>query len=388
MSKHRWTIYDLNPAMKGSGVGQFDFFQAVKLIEARARKLIESQAQELADKGLGQIAREDLIDENEERWPGVGETPDPEKELVHFKSAPLLEMPAADGQKLLPPEDLPAGKDDFYASNYWVNFMGLAGHNGPLPDAFTEWTLQESAKKNNAMADFLDIFNHRLISLLVRNRRKHRIGLEAKRPQETEFAHYLFSLLGLGHPSLKGHQAAPDSALLNDTGTLMKQTRSMPGLEFIIQDFFRVAVKGEQFIGRWGKLEPDVRTSIGHSGHNQYLGHSAVIGNRVWDQQSAFQLTLGPMPESTFKRFLPVWPDQPGDFHEMLYSLTRFYTDPRQQCRLKLVLDATTLPKTRLSGKRDQGSRLGWTTWLSSKKQVENPVIKLKLRNVHLNSPT
>ena len=54
-----------------------------------------------------------------------------------------------------------------------VNFFGLAGEAGPLPMPYVDLILQQLSRRNYVLADFLDIFNHRLLSLIARNGRKH-----------------------------------------------------------------------------------------------------------------------------------------------------------------------------------------------------------------------
>jgi len=49
-----------------------------------------------------------------------------------------------------------------------VNFMGIAGIQGPLPLPYTEILMSRMRQKDMAFRDFLDIFNHRLVSVFTR----------------------------------------------------------------------------------------------------------------------------------------------------------------------------------------------------------------------------
>jgi type VI secretion system protein ImpH len=49
-----------------------------------------------------------------------------------------------------------------------IAFMGLTGVQGALPLYYTERMLASKAAKDDSLAAFLDIFNHRLISLFYR----------------------------------------------------------------------------------------------------------------------------------------------------------------------------------------------------------------------------
>jgi len=79
-----------------------------------------------------------------------------------------------------------------------TNFFGLAGANSPLPTPLTELVLERLREKDAGMRDFLDIFNHRLISILYRIRKLHRVGLSSTAPEDAPTARHLYAILGLG----------------------------------------------------------------------------------------------------------------------------------------------------------------------------------------------
>ena len=55
-----------------------------------------------------------------------------------------------------------------------VNFMGLTGPLGILPYSYTEFMLERMRAKDSSLQDFLDIFNHRMISFFYRAWEKYR----------------------------------------------------------------------------------------------------------------------------------------------------------------------------------------------------------------------
>src|SRR6185369_10791336 len=108
---------------------RFDFFQAVRLLEI-------------------------IHTTSGEHFTSPAQGADPAKEIVHFRSAVKLDFPVRDQPKA------PAEMS--------VNFLGLAGCLGALEIPSTELVLQRESHKDTALKDFLDIFNHRLVSLLYR----------------------------------------------------------------------------------------------------------------------------------------------------------------------------------------------------------------------------
>src|SRR5271169_3450696 len=93
-----------------------------------------------------------------------GETIDPLEEVVNVKSRVYLESLSSDIYSLEKIEL--SEKDKAIAPTILnVNFMGIAGIQGPLPFPYTEMIIQRVRSGDTSLKDFLDIFNHRLISI-------------------------------------------------------------------------------------------------------------------------------------------------------------------------------------------------------------------------------
>ena len=303
---------------------RFDFFQAVRLLE-------------MADSTSAP----------------VGEGAEPAREAVRFKSAVGLAFAASDVADVRPPTGTGG------AAEMTVNFMGLAGAMGPLHMPSTELIVERAWRRDTSLRDFLDIFNHRLVSLLYRIRKQHRLGLGGAPPGEDRASAYLYSVVGLGTPNVRGRMQVKDRALLFYAGLLGQQPRSMAGLERVLADYFGAPARGLPFRGRWRELEEGQRTVLGERGRNRALGVDATAGTRVWDQQGAFEVVLGPLTFEQFQDFLPTgWAFRP------LCDLARFYVGDELDFAFRLTLKASEIPPTRL-GERG-GARLGWTSWLKT----------------------
>ena len=284
----------------------------------------------------------------------TGTGSDPRREPVRFRASNSLGFPASaiagvergDAQSD-PPEML-------------TTFLGVGGSTGPLPRAFTELIVERSARKDTALRNFLDIFHHRLLSLMYRVREKFRIGLAPVPPGKTRVAQYLYALMGLGTSGLRGRMRVPDRALLQYAGLLTQRPRSAVGLERLLARYFGVPVEVQQFVGQWHDLARDQVTTLGARGHNNMLGDSAVLGTRVWDQQSKIELRVGPVDARTFQRFLPS-----GDALVPLSELTRFYLGPDIDFSVRLLVKRDEVGETRLGG---EGARLAWSAWLRTER--------------------
>lgn len=313
----------------------FDFFQAVRLLE-------------LASPGSSP----------------VGEGAEPAREAVRFRSGVGLDFPASDVSEVRPPE-APAAP-----ARMTVNFMGLAGATGPLNMPSTELIIERAWHGDEAPRDFLDIFNHRLVSLLYRTRKLHRVALDNAAPGQDQVASYLYSVAGLGMDSMRGRMQVKDRALLFYAGLLGQQPRSMAGLEALLSHYFGVRAEGHPFKGRWRALEESQWTRIGESGQNMTLGADAVVGTRVWDEDGAFEIELGPLTREQFEDFLPTgWAFRP------LCDLVRFYVGDELDFSFRLRLAAREVPSARLPERdaaREGGVRLGWSAWLTPPETEED----------------
>jgi type VI secretion system protein ImpH len=273
---------------------------------------------------------------------------------IRFRSRVSFAFPASevDAIKIAPASEAASAE-------MTVNFLGLAGALGPLPQAYTEMILEAAARRDMAAVDFLDIFNHRLVWLLYRAHKAHNVTLTVEPPFRGDTAQYLFSLIGLGHTTLRDRVGVPDSALLHYSGLLARNVRTAGGLERLLADYFGASVRVHQFIGCWRVLAPSQWSRIGSQGINQTLGAGAVLGKRVWDQGGGVLLEIGPLHLAQFYRFLPGEPA-----HLQLNKLARFYVGSHFRIQVRLRLHASEISAASLGG-----VRLGYTSWLSKLKR-------------------
>ncbi len=289
---------------------RFDFYQAVKLLEILAP----------------------------ERVP-AGDGVEPADEVVRFRSRTGFEFPTSDVARIEPLALCGCGR----TMAMLVNFMGLAGHQGPLPDWVNELIQVRVGRQDTALRDFLDLFNHRLISLLLRARKKNRPTLFTGPPHECRSAGVAFALLGLGTPGLRHRMDLPERGLLSYTGLLAPNARTLVGLRQIIAGYFGVGAEINPFRGGWFGLDDDQFTRIGVTGQHQWLGHDASLGIRFFDQQARFELHLGPMDLEQFLDFLPT-----GRSFRELVALVHLYVGEDLDFSLRLCLKAAEVPELRL----------------------------------------
>lgn len=291
----------------------------------------------------------------------VGEDSRPDRETARFRAHVSFEFPASEVYDLQESGD--AGPDIMD-----VSVMGLAGNLGPLPISYTNLILDRIRRKDEALKDFLDIFNHRFISLLYRLRKTCRIAFKFESPEKSHFSKYLFAFMGMATDGLQNRVAFKDRSFLYYSGLISQQPHSMPALEAMVSHYFNVPCKGIPLRGNWLPVAEDQITRLGKTGQNRRLGRTVLVGHRVWVQQDRFALRLGPMDLELYLDLLPCGPGW-----NAFCRLVKFYAGDLMYFNAVLMVKKEQVPGAILN--RVGGSRLGWTSWLSSGKSRTEPGI-------------
>lgn len=245
-----------------------------------------------------------------------------------------------------------------------VNFFGMFGPNGPLPHHLTEYAFDRIQNhKDPTFSRFMDVFHHRLLSLFYRAWMLCNQAASHDRPEEDAFIRYFGSLVGIGLPGLTNRDAVPDYAKIYYSGWMARPARSAVGLERVLEDFFRVPVKIQEFIGTWVLLPPDSQCQLGASPDTGTLGLTSVIGSRVWNTQQKFRIAIGPVGRADFERFTPGSPS-----FQRLVDWVRNYVGLTLDWDVELTIRDVDVPQARLGSY----GQLGWTSWLKAPKHGEN----------------
>jgi type VI secretion system protein ImpH len=353
--------------------GDFDFFQAVRLMVRMAERGVLPGENGAPTKDTARRMR---------RKP-VGQDFAPGEEVVRFRSVASHTFAATEIAKLAKRREPEAAAEtpvDIRATRsrptqppleMFVTFVGLFGPSGVLPQHYTSHIIERIKDKDYALADFLDLFNHRVTSLFYRAWEKYRfpVGFERFRlaPQHDErddlFTASLYSLIGFGTEGLRERQQFDDETLLYYGGHFAHQPRNAVSLETIVSDYFGLHVEVGQFQGQWLMLamhdQSALPTAMQPKGLNCELGVSVIAGERVWDVQSKFRHRIGPVGYREFCRLMPS-----GDMLRPLCQLTQTYVGPQFDFDVQPILKAEEVPWCRLGGDDEAPARLGWNTWI------------------------
>lgn len=272
----------------------------------------------------------------------------PAFQRVNYKASASLGFPGSDVL------DLAINKSGQYEMK--VSFLGLQGAQSPLPSYYLEALAHESAHQEGAAGDFLDFFNHRLLTLMHRSWRKYRHYVRYQDDAQDGFSAAVFALVGLADSNLRGETPINWSKMLAYAGLLAGRSRSPDVVSGIVSHCFDLAdVEIEEWGLRWVDIPLDQRGRTGLSGMT--LGEDMVVGDRVADVKGKFALCLKGLSLARFRDFLP-----DGEEHQPLKTLVSFVLREPLAYDLEIELLESEVKPMRLG---DVGScQLGWTTFV------------------------
>lgn len=180
----------------------------------------------------------------------------------------------------------PAKKPALADFDIVVNDFGLLGIHGALPHSYTEWVTDQLHRYNDeAIKNFLDIFNHRVNTLRFELWKKTHPAIAFELDDDFTFPAIFNAVAGrTASPFIR-----PDSVTLWGRPTFVN-------LERLLQKEFMTAVSIIPFQGGWADVEPSACTVLGR--HHTSLGKGNILGKKYRDIHAAFHVKIGPLSDA------------------------------------------------------------------------------------------
>ena len=283
---------------------------------------------------------------------GVGRHAEPDDEAVRFRSDTSFVFPEGDIREIQAGE---AGAPD----EMTVKFLGIAspGSFGSLPTPYVEEIRrQERELRNPAMREFLDLFNHRLVSLFYRAWERSSLPVLHDLGADNPFEKVLRSVFGTLGPSFDERMPLSREHLLSRAGLLSMSPAPASAVAATVKSIFGLPTRIAQFRPGWYPIDASDQNRLGRA--NVRLGEDLNLGEEVLLVQSRFRLSLGPMDWERFQELLPG-----SEGYNALCNLVRLAAGAALDFEVQLILQATEVPETQLGGEAPL-SQLGRTTWL------------------------
>ncbi|MDR0633222.1 MAG: type VI secretion system baseplate subunit TssG [Holosporales bacterium] len=247
----------------------------------------------------------------------------------------------------------------------WVNFTGIAGRQGPLALIYTERVFRNLRAGDTALSSFLDIFNHRIISLFYES--NNGIPGYADIPVTDSLIGDLITSFG-----------GVDSAANNSASDLLKylisykcmfwqRIRSTTNLKQILCSFLDASICISEFCGDFFAISAQEVTRIGGGlGNMNTLGADSTLGTRVWRQNVCIKIVIS---EVTWEKCATFNPYKRGENFEHLVRLCRAYVPAFTTTRFFIKIDQKCKRGVVLGGEHN----LGFDTWIGTKEILNEP---------------
>jgi len=301
-----------------------------------------------------------LLEQSQPDAPALGSSWQISNDPVRFRPHPGMGFPAGEFKRLELPEE--PGKP----ATARVTFMGLYGVESPLPGAYID-DIAQRREGYDAVSDFLDIFNHRLITQFYRIWRKYSWPASFQAGGKDKISQYLLSLAGLGLQGSAENIATPISRFLALTGMMRLPTRTAEGITAIVRllapdtraeifpyDPARIALKQT--------LATDTANPVS-------LINRPVMGSHAVDINHQVYLRLTTDNHEEALGWLPG-----GSLHSDLLILFQVYLGAKLDVRMTLTLSFKLLPDATLSCKgKGSGAQLGRTAVMRRQNKAPLP---------------
>jgi type VI secretion system protein ImpH len=272
--------------------------------------------------------------------PPVGHEGPASREAIRLRPSIALSCPPADVESIAK-----LGEERAQVTS---TFLGLYGVDSPLPYAYAEHVAAIADEPGGVrLRDFLDVFHHRLYSLLYRTWRKSRPVSNAE--GHDKLTDRVLAPIGYCHELGVGGARRPRLA---EARVRVLHARTAAGLEALLRHRLGYRCPVDQLQERWVEIPLDQRSSVGQ--RNVGLGSTLVVGARMTDcNKICVQVRARHFP--MFEDLLPE-----GDDRRELDDVVASYLRTPMDYDVEIKLAAEHVPPWRLG----QRGSLGRSVWL------------------------
>lgn len=271
-------------------------------------------------------------------WPG--------QELVRFRTSQHLGF---GGQDVV---DVQArcNTAGYRTTELAVDCLGLTGARGALPSHYTEMVLSQLKAREPALRDFLDLFNHRLISLFYRSWEKTQPAVHQERDEEDCFTTIL--------------KALTSSKTLWEIyygAALARGATSATTLRAVLTDLTGMPVFIRSLQGGWQRVAREEQTRLPSQArpHGTFarLG-DAMLGSRAWLADKGAEIIFQPRNSAQLSALL-----RGGRLSAAVAHMTTQLVSGPTQIRYRIRASAADIRGMRLGG----DGRLGIDSFVAAR---------------------
>lgn len=312
----------------------------------------------------------ELLNQMAVAWEKPTHTRGPASEAIRFKSTASLAFPTRD---IIALDVSPRGQFELE-----VSFLGLHGSQSPLPGYYLDSLAWEDAQNENRLTDFMNVFNHRLLTLLHQIWRKYRYYICFDNSTDA-FSRRMFSLVGLGSEAIRQKLQINHGKMLAYAGLLASPGRAPEVICSLVSHCFGLADvtlhswqlrKVAIDLSQQNRLGSKVRVRGKRFDEKSVLGVNFSLGAQVADRSGKFLLCINKLTREQFLSFLPN-----GENYAPLVMFVAFIMRDQFAWDLRLGLAEQQVGGMVLG--TQQNNLLGWTSFLGTPEQKPHVTISV-----------
>lgn len=271
----------------------------------------------------------------------------PRQELVRFRTS---QHQGFAGQDVVEAR-IQRADDGVLKSELTVNCLGLTGARGALPSHYTELVFSQLKAKAPALKDFLDLFNHRILSLYYRSWEKTQPAVQQERQEVDLFSKILRALTNSETDWEIYYGAA-----------LARTARSASTVKAVLSDLTQMNLVVRTLQGGWKPIAQDDQSRLPdrtlRKGQYAHLGE-AMLGSRAWIADKGVQIVFYPQNSQQLQSLLPG-----GKYSGAVAQLTRRLVSGQIHVNYRVVAKASDLMGIQLGRK----GRLGADSFIGARR--------------------
>ena len=232
------------------------------------------------------------------------------------------------------------------ASTSWGSPARSACCRSTIPSC----SIERLRSRDTALRDFLDIFNHRMISLFYQAWEKYRFAIAYERDERDRVSQRLLDLIGLGsRPARPPAGVRPTRSCSTAACSACSRARPPRSSRFS-RTTSRCRRKSSSSWARGTRRSRFAVQPRRGRGYSEQLGVGAVVGDEIWDQQSRVRIRLGPLSWRSTVTFC-----RAATRTSSLRALTRFFAGGEYDFEVQLILRREEVPLCELFRGRRKG---------------------------------
>lgn len=291
-------------------------------------------------------------------FPRLGKAARPSQENIRFGQTPYLHFPATEIAEIKQGN----GAVEALIMTY---FFGLLGVNGPMPLEFTDYVFQRSHNYyDQTWRRFLDIVNHRFLTLFYRAWAENEQAVSFDRPDDDKITDIIAALAGV-----PADMKLPDSGfkymMANYADRFGCPVKSRSSLEEILKNVLKVNLKVRDFVVSSYNIPAEARCRLGNR-DTSVLGKSIQLGRTYMSATREFEIEIGPLSFDESRKLMPG-----GREFDLINRIVTAYLDRPLDYTLTFIVIGRTVPKCVL-GEKDASVRLGRGYLLGRRNEDKN----------------